>query len=778
MFGVRRGIDDAFNSSEDNVAVLSFWPTEGCDSDIIGRFQMLKDLAHPSLCRYIEALKSSNGRMLIISEHPALSLRTYASKQPNEVVTDVGLLRNWCQDIVDGMHYLASAGCYHRNLASKNVMLNEKNRAKLSNYGLFYMTNYGTNVAFPVGYPEYLAPEVLRWGPRPSLLPSSKVSFFASSDVWSLGMLLLELYYGSSVFGPNRTDVAQILEESSPESSEDHLWILKDDATVDPDLKSFITSCLTFDLTTRPSFDELASHPFLSNPDTSDGPTPPRIPHTRPPLASSKPRPAGDHIELSLNQSFHLWRINGSDVEAELRKQGFTTIPSIHRLPALFRVDEDVDGCLSVVSDAVRVFEDRFYAFSLEQLWADLREGRAPTVEDLQVWKEFPRWSEEWVEGLGAAGEAQVPRVSIAMKEKDVGYQYKRIKVFHQLLLEFPLSIHEIIDEARVDVPPLLRGKIWAAILGIKGDPELIYSTLDKVSEATIDRQLELDIPRCHQYNELLSSKEGHRKLRRILKAWSEAESNKLVYWQGLDSVLAPFLTLSFNHEALAFASFRTFVNRFLSRFYVTDNSVVMRDYMTTFAHVIAFLDPALAIHFQGMGLTPELFAIPWFMTMFALHSGLDSGLDAAPAAKRRKHGGVGMIGAADFKALRAHALVLDTRDALSFSKAHFPHSISVLANQIDAAMVLLKIMAQRARYVVVVSAVNDVDDAATDAGAQSPQAGGGATVAEELLKTKGVVMFEVGADVAALKDVEPYLCRCTPTASPSNNFAKCNNNM
>lgn len=44
--------------------------------------------------------------------------------------------------------------------------------------------------------------------------------------------------------------------------------------------------------------------------------------------------------------------------------------------------------------------------------------------------------------------------------------------------------------------------------------------------------QIEVDIPRCHQYDELLSSPEGHAKFRRVLKAWVVSHPN-LVYWQG-----------------------------------------------------------------------------------------------------------------------------------------------------------------------------------------------------------------------------------------------------
>ena len=53
------------------------------------------------------------------------------------------------------------------------------------------------------------------------------------------------------------------------------------------------------------------------------------------------------------------------------------------------------------------------------------------------------------------------------------------------------------------------------------------------MSETQTDRQIAVDIPRCHQYDLLLASSEGHQKFMRILKAWVVAHP-KLVYWQGI----------------------------------------------------------------------------------------------------------------------------------------------------------------------------------------------------------------------------------------------------
>lgn len=125
-----------------------------------------------------------------------------------------------------------------------------------------------------------------------------------------------------------------------------------------------------------------------------------------------------------------------------------------------------------------------------------------------------------------------------------------------------------------------------------------------------------LDVPRCHQYNQLLASSVGHNKLRRLLKAWVFANPN-LTYWQGLDSLCAPFLTLHFNDEPMAFACLQNFIPRFLNNFFLADNAHVLQEYLAVFRHLLSYHDPQLSSHMETIGFMPDLYAIPWFLTMF-----------------------------------------------------------------------------------------------------------------------------------------------------------------
>ncbi|MEJ1270816.1 TBC1 domain containing kinase [Cricetulus griseus] len=171
----------------------------------------------------------------------------------------------------------------------------------------------------------------------------------------------------------------------------------------------------------------------------------------------------------------------------------------------------------------------------------------------------------------------------LIIRERDTEYQLNRIVLFDRLL----------------------KGAIHAK-----------YDAIDKDTPIPTDRQIEVDIPRCHQYDELLSSPEGHAKFRRVLKAWVVSHPD-LVYWQGLDSLCAPFLYLNFNNEALAYACMSAFIPKYLYNFFLKDNSHVIQEYLTVFSQMIAFHDPELSNHLNEIGFIPDLYAIPWFLTMF-----------------------------------------------------------------------------------------------------------------------------------------------------------------
>ncbi|KAJ1980304.1 hypothetical protein H4R34_002506 [Dimargaris verticillata] len=218
--------------------------------------------------------------------------------------------------------------------------------------------------------------------------------------------------------------------------------------------------------------------------------------------------------------------------------------------------------------------------------------------------------------GMTPARTKEYQLMKLAIRERDCQYQLFRVTLFQTLLDQYPASRTEIIKQARVDIPPKLRPQIWSAILGVLRCDAWVYHHIDKESPSDADKQINVDIPRCHQYHNLLGSSVGHAKMRRLLKGWLRANPH-LVYWQGFDSVTAPFLSLHFNDEYQAFACLYRFVAKYIPRLFTADNSQVMYGYFAVFQHLLTFHDPELSSHLTSAGFTPQLYAMPWFLTMF-----------------------------------------------------------------------------------------------------------------------------------------------------------------
>ncbi|KAM7291014.1 hypothetical protein ISCGN_027590, partial [Ixodes scapularis] len=215
-----------------------------------------------------------------------------------------------------------------------------------------------------------------------------------------------------------------------------------------------------------------------------------------------------------------------------------------------------------------------------------------------------------------ANGLSNAAALPIVIREKDIEYQLQRIILYKRLLEAYPFQRQRIVREAKLDIPPLYRAHIWAALLDVQGDLLREYEAIDKETPTPTDRQIEVDIPRCHQYDELLSSPSAHAKFKRLLKAWVISHP-RYVYWQGLDSLCAPFLHLHFNDEAAAYACLSTFISKYLHDFFLQDNSLVIKEYLAVFSHLIAYHDPELTNHLDSIGFLPELYSIPWFLTMY-----------------------------------------------------------------------------------------------------------------------------------------------------------------
>ena len=137
-------------------------------------------------------------------------------------------------------------GILHRDLKPGNVLVDGQGRAKITDFGLAALAS---DLEAPelAGTPAYMAPEQLGEG---------RVSY--ASDIYSLGLVLYEMFTGRSPFAGN--DSRQVLErlhQSDPPRMSTHVQGL------DPQLEEVVLRCLRLEPERRPqsAIDVAASLP-------------------------------------------------------------------------------------------------------------------------------------------------------------------------------------------------------------------------------------------------------------------------------------------------------------------------------------------------------------------------------------------------------------------------------------------------------------------------------------------------------------------------------------
>ncbi|MBN3303130.1 TBCK protein, partial [Amia calva] len=594
---------------------------------ILGRFQILKTITHPRLCQYVDISRGKHERLVVVAEHYESSLKDL--QRAGKPLSPVKVLQI-AYEVLEGLEFMNRHRMVHRALAPQNILLDRKGNIKLSKFGFYHMTDHGRDVDFPIGYPSYLAPEVIAQGschPSDPSRAEAPLSSGPKTDVWSLGVLLFELCVGRRLL--QNIDISERLkfiltlgcmDDIVTVMAEEHgcLEIIKE---LPENALALLRKCLTFLPSKRPTPAQLLRDVVFEGISSRYEPFQTPVSLFSSSLRCARlalPEDIGDLCrgeeeeylsERPIDEVYYLWCLAGGDLEKELtNKEIIQSKPPVCTLPNFLLEDGESFG---QGRDRSFLLDDTTVTLSLCQLKTRLKDvtGEAyyPLLEDEQSSLPHSNSSQE------LSTSATLPLI---IRERDTEYQLHRIVLFDRLLKAYPYKKNQVWKEARVDVPPLLRGLAWAALLGVEGDIQAKYDGIDKDTPIPTDRQIEVDIPRCHQYDELLSSPQGHVKFRRVLKAWVVSHPD-LVYWQGLDSLCAPFLYLNFNNEALAYACMSAFIPKYLYNFFLKDNSHVIQEYLTVFSQMIAFHDPELSNHLNEIGFIPDLYAIPWFLTMF-----------------------------------------------------------------------------------------------------------------------------------------------------------------
>jgi len=150
-----------------------------------------------------------------------------------------------CRCVLQALAFLHAHGVIHRDLKSDSILLSRDGRVKLTDFGFVAQVSG----ALPrrqslVGTPYWMAPEVI-----------SRLPYGAAVDVWSLGIMVIEMVDGEPpYFDQPPLQAMRCVRDMPPPRARNH---------ASPRLRAFLDRMLVRDPAQRAAAAELLDHPFL-----------------------------------------------------------------------------------------------------------------------------------------------------------------------------------------------------------------------------------------------------------------------------------------------------------------------------------------------------------------------------------------------------------------------------------------------------------------------------------------------------------------------------------
>ncbi|EEC03812.1 dual specificity mitogen-activated protein kinase kinase 6 [Ixodes scapularis] len=153
--------------------------------------------------------------------------------------------------VVSALHYLQSKlHVIHRDVKPSNILINRQGDVKMCDFGISGYLVESIAKTMNAGCKPYMAPE--RINPE-----RSHLGYDVKSDVWSLGITMIELSIGKFPYPSFRNPFEQlkhVIEDDPPRLPAGQF---------SPEYEDFISACLQKQSTKRPNYPELLKMPFL-----------------------------------------------------------------------------------------------------------------------------------------------------------------------------------------------------------------------------------------------------------------------------------------------------------------------------------------------------------------------------------------------------------------------------------------------------------------------------------------------------------------------------------
>ena len=216
----------------------------GNDLNIINReINIHSRLNHENIVKFFSYNKGLNEVNILLEYCPNGAIFELINKEG----FDEFQTYKYFSQVVNAVYFLHKNNLVHRDIKPENILLNG-DKIKLCDFGWCCETNLNDRKSF-CGTFEYMAPEIIK-----------EIPYGKPVDIWALGILLYELYFGVSPFNSNKQNEEQT-KEIINNIMQNKLFFNR--KSIAYDMKDLIIHMLENDVNRRYTIDEVVAHPWF-----------------------------------------------------------------------------------------------------------------------------------------------------------------------------------------------------------------------------------------------------------------------------------------------------------------------------------------------------------------------------------------------------------------------------------------------------------------------------------------------------------------------------------